>query len=126
MINLPHPKSKKHPQMPIASRAFQFAPFAALTGYEDAIKEAARFTTERIELDEEAKKILDTKMKKIQKQISSRPSITFTYFVPDSKKQGGQYVTVTGIVRKIDFYRKLILLEDSRKIPLQDVIDISE
>lgn len=124
IINLSHHVSNKHPQMTLEARAAQFAPFAALTGYEDAIYETARLTNERIELDEESKSILDNKIQIIKEQISTRPTISFTYFIPDLKKDGGKYVTVTGIVRKIDEYRQIIILEDKTEIPINEIISI--
>ena len=125
IINLSHHISNKHPQMTLEARAAQFAPFAALTGYEDEIKETARLTNERIELDDEAKSILDNKIQMIQERISTRPAITFTYFIPDLKKDGGKYVTVCGIIKKIDKYKQLILLEDKTEIPINEVISIT-
>lgn len=124
IINLPHHISNKHPQMTLEARAAQFAPFAALTGYDDAVKETARLTNERIELDEETKSILDNKIQIIKEHISTRPEISFTYFIPDLKKDGGKYVTVTGIVRKIDEYRQVIILEDKTEIPINEIINI--
>ena len=124
IINLSQHVSNKHPQMTLEARAAQFAPFAALTGYEDAIYETARLTNERIELDEESKSILDNKIQIIKEQISTRPTISFTYFIPDLKKDGGKYVTVTGIVRKIDEYRQIIILEDKTEIPINEIISI--
>ena len=123
IINLQRPISK-HPKMSLYQRSAQFAPFAALTGYEDAIYETARLTNERIELDEESKSILDNKIQIIKEQISTRPTISFTYFIPDLKKDGGKYVTVTGIVRKIDEYRQIIILEDKTEIPINEIISI--
>ena len=91
IINLPHHISKKHPQMTLEARAAQFAPFAALTGYDDEIRETARLTNRRIDLDEEAKSILDNKIKIILEQISQRPTVSLTYFIPDLKKDGGKF-----------------------------------
>ena len=125
IINLPHYVSNKHPQMTLDARAAQFAPFAALTGYEDAVEETARLTNERIELDDEAKNILDNKIRIIQEQIATRPMITFIYFVPDLKKDGGKYVKIEGIVKKIDEYKQLIILEDKTEIPINEIINIS-
>ena len=124
IINLPHHISKKHPQMTIESRAAQFAPFAALTGHADAIRETARLTDERIELDEEIKKIIDNKLQIIQKQISLNPKITITYFVPDKSKSGGEYITIAGNVRKIDYYNRLLIFTDNMVIPINEIIEI--
>lgn len=124
IINLPHHVSNKHPKMTLEARAAQFAPFAALTGYDDEIKETARLTNERIELDDEVKNFLNNKIRIILEQISTRPVVTFTYFIPDLQKKGGKYVTVTGIVKKINEYKKMIILEDKTEIPIREIINI--
>ncbi|MCI8486277.1 MAG: hypothetical protein HFJ20_04145 [Clostridia bacterium] len=124
IINLEHHISKIHKQMSLENRAVQFAPFSALTGYDEAIKETARITQDRIELDEELKHTLNKKIICINNQISSNPKVTITYFVPDSKKLGGKYQTITGNVRKIDKYNKIIMLINGLKIPIIEIIDI--
>lgn len=124
IIDLPHHISKKHPQMSLEARAAQFAPFAALTGYDDAVKETARLTNERIDLDEEAKMMLDAKLQVIREQLSEKPLVTITYFVPDAKKDGGKYVTTAGNVKKIDDYKHLIILDNGVEIPIDEIIDI--
>ena len=125
IINLPRHISKKHPQMSIYARSAQFAPFAALTGYEDAVKETARETNQKIEIDEELKAILDSKIQTIIEKINHKPEITITYFVPDEKKEGGEYRTISGIVKKIDTYNQQIILENSTEIRIEDIIDIT-
>ena len=125
IINLPHHVSKKHPQMSLYARSAQFAPFAALTGYEDAIKETSRETSEKIDIDDELKSILDSKLQIIMEHIKNKPEISFTYFIPDSKKDGGSYITVIGIVRKIDLYNQHIYLANDTEIPINDIINIS-
>ena len=125
IINLPHHKSKKHPPMSLYARSAQFAPFAALTGYEDAVIETARITSDRIEIDEELKNILDRKIQIISEKLKDKPEITFTYFIQDLTKDGGTYTTVSGIVKKIDNYNQNIILESKLEIPIGDIIDIS-
>jgi len=125
IINMPHHVSKKHPQMSLYMRSAQFAPFAALTGYEDAVKETAREVQERIEIDEELRTILDSKLQIIIENLQFKPEISITYFVPDLKKDGGEYVTVSGIVKKIDMYNQLIYLANNIQIPTNEIIDIS-
>lgn len=125
IIHMPHHVSTKHPRMSIENRAAQFAPFAALTGYEDAVKETAREVDTRIEIDEEQKNILDSKIQMIIEQLTNRPVVTFTYFIPDLTKDGGEYISVAGIVKKFDTYNQTILLEDDTEIPVNEVIDIS-
>ena len=126
IINLPHHESKKHQRMSLEARSAQFAPFAALTGYDEVIRETARLTNKRIEINEEMKAILDEKLLLIKTQIKSKPNITVTYFVPDSKKDGGKYITVTGKVIKIDIYKQHIILENKIEIPISEIIEISE
>lgn len=125
IINLEHHISKTHKQMSMQNRAAQFAPFAALTGYEEAVKETARFTEQKIELDEELNNILDEKLRLIQSQIKNTPEITVIYFVPDDKKRGGKYQKITGKIKKIDDYNKFIIFTDEKYIPIKDIIDIS-
>lgn len=125
IINLEHHISKTHKQMSMQNRAAQFAPFAALTGYEEAVKETARFTEQKIELDEELNNILDEKLRLVQSQIKNTPEITVIYFVPDDKKRGGKYQKITGKIKKIDDYNKFIIFTDGKYIPIKDIIDIS-
>ena len=125
IINLPHHVSKKHSQMSQEARAAQFAPFAALTGYDDAVKETARLTDDRIELDEEMKAIINDKLNVLEEHILEKPHATFTYFVPDIKKTGGSYNTITGNVRQIDLINNIIILTNKKKINIRDIIGIS-
>lgn len=126
IINLPHHISQKHPQMSMEERAAQFAPFAALVGYEDAVEETARITTKRIELNEEEKNILDMKIQMLSEQIQIQifPNITIMYFVPDLKKEGGKYIKISGNLKKIDEYKHVIILDDKTQIPINDIIGI--
>lgn len=124
MINLPHPVSKVHPQMPMAERAAQFSPFAALTGYGDAVKETARLTDAKIELDEDAKEILDEKLKQIREQIEEHPEIEITYFQPDERKKGGSYISITGCIKKIDDRKMSVVMQDKTEISIKDIIEI--
>lgn len=125
IINLPHHVSKKHPQMSIEARSAQFAPFAALTGYDDAVKETARLTDNRLEIDEGLKNILNSKLQYILENKELNPEITFTYFVYDKKKSGGKYIDKIGIVKKIDMIEKYILLKDKTKISIDELININ-
>ena len=124
IINLPHHVSKTRPQMPMSDRAAQFAPFAALTGYESAIKETGRLTDERIELDEEALAALDRKYQLLIEALDDAPEVTIIYFRPDERKAGGQYVSATGTVKKVDTFGRRILLQDGTRIPLDSVYDL--
>ena len=127
IIKLSHHISKKHPQMSMEERAAQFAPFAALVGYEDAVEETARITTKRIELNEEEKNALDIKLQMLNEQIHSQiyPNVTIMYFVPDLKKDGGKYIKISGTVKRIDEYKQLIILDDKTEIPISEIISIN-
>ena len=125
IINLPHYVSKKHPQMSIEARSAQFAPFSALTGYDEAIKETARLTDKRIDIDDGLKSVLNNKLQYILDNIKMNPEIEFTYFVYDNKKTGGKYVEKTGIVKKIDMVEQYVMLNDKTKIPILEIINIS-
>ncbi|WP_104802945.1 hypothetical protein [Blautia marasmi] len=124
IINLPHHVSKVHPHMPIPDRAAQFAPFAALTGHDAAIKETARLTEERVELDENAKAVLDEKLRLVQEVLTENPELTVTYFQADEKKAGGTYLSITGNVKKIDMYAQALLMADGLRIPLKEIYDL--
>lgn len=124
IINLPHHVSATRPQMSMIDRAAQFSPFAALTGYDAAIKETGRLTDEKIEMDEDTKAALDIKQAYLMEIIDEQPEITVTYFLPDTKKSGGAYVTVTGNLKRFDEYERLLILTDGKKIPMDDIADI--
>ena len=125
IINLPHHVSKSKPQMSALNRAAQFSSFAALTGYDGAIKETARLTTKRMELDEAEKTVLDEKLRIVQEQLSSQGSIEITYFQPDEMKTGGAYVSAIGIVKKIDRYERTVVMRDETRIPIENIIRIT-
>ena len=124
IINHPHYVSKTRPQMSEIERAAQFSPFAALTGYDAAIKETGRLTDERIELGEETKALLDMKQQYLFDMISDQPEIAVTYFVPDGKKSGGEYITVTGNLKRIEEYERMMILTNGKKIPMDEIADI--
>ena len=124
IIHLEHHVSKKHPQMAITDRAAQFAPFAALTGHEAAINETARQTERKVELDEERQRELNEKIWLIIRNLESHPAITVTYFVPDTKKDGGAYITISGKVKRIDEYEGVLILRDGTRIPLDDIMEL--
>lgn len=121
IVNLPRPISKKHPQPPLLERAARFAPFAAITGYEEMVLEEARVTEERIELDECALTLLNEKLNILQNNRSQSPEITVTYFAPDKKKSGGAYISISGTVKQIDIYSKLLILDNDKKIRIEDI-----
>ena len=125
IINLEHYEPKRHPRMSIESRSAQFAPFAALTGHNDAIKETERLTTKRIELSDFDKKLINNKLLLIDKLKSEKPLITFTHFIYDNKKSGGKYIDITGIVKRIDLVNSIIYLTNNVNIPIDEILDIS-
>ena len=125
MLNLPHPVSKKHPHMSIQERAAQFAPFAALTGYDEAVKETARFTNSKRELAEEEMTLLNQKLFILQQKVQEHPQIQITYFVPDRYKTGGEYKTITTKVHQIREDTSQIILEDLSKIAITDILELS-
>ncbi len=124
IINLPHYQSKKRPHMSLYDRAAQFAPFAALTGHDEAIRETARLTDKKIELDEMSKAILDDKFNYIMEHIYHQPEITVTYFIPDSEKAGGMYIDFTGNIKKYDYAERIISFADKTEIFVDDIIEI--
>lgn len=124
IINLPHHVSDKRPQMSMQDRAAQFSPFAALTGYDSAIRETARLTDTKLELTEETMAVLNTKLQMAAASIAEQPELSFTYFKPDEKKAGGAYVTVSGAVKKVDDYERLVILQSGERIPMDNLLDI--
>lgn len=126
IIHFPHHVSKKHPQMSLMNRAAQFSPFAALTGHGAAIRETARLTDDFIELNEDQKERLDEQLQKLRQDLPHNPEVEITYFQPDQRKDGGSYVTVRGMVRQIDEYRRQILFTDGTTIPMDTLFSIAQ
>lgn len=124
IIDLPHHVSRTRPRMSNIDRASQFSPFAALVGYDAAVKETARRTDERVELEENQKTILNEKLQLVLDQVEPLPEIQITYFLPDKKKSGGSYVTASGQIKKVDTFEQVIVLRSGTKIPLTDIFDI--
>lgn len=123
IINLPHHVSERHPQMSMYNRAAQFAPFAALTGHNAAITEAARLTEAEQELSESDAEVLNRKLAYLQ-SLDEKPTISVTYFVPDDKKEGGSYHTATGIVKSVEPDKGVLQFEDGTGIPVIRIKDI--
>jgi len=123
ILYLDHPTSKKHPRQPMASRAGQFSPFAALTGYEDAVKETARYTDHKLELEEEAKQKLDETIHLLQTN-QFQEEVKITHFQKDKRKQGGKYLESFGKIKKIDVLKGFIELYNKEKILIQDIVKI--
>lgn len=124
IITLPHHVSSKRSPMTRINRAAQFSPFAALTGYEDAVYETARLTDAKIELTEDSRAELDRKQQRLMELIVKHPSVTVTFFVPDERKVGGSYRTITAPLRGIDPVERVLCLNDGSRIPLDDILDL--
>ena len=124
IIDLPHPTSQNHPRMSLYDRAAQFSPFAALTGHSAAIAETGRLTDRRVELDEYEMARVDAELQRLQELLPGGPTASITYFVPDERKNGGSYQTVTGEVKRIDAVTGVIQMTDRREMPIEDVFSI--
>lgn len=124
IIDLPHPVSTRRSRMTDYDRAAQFAPFAALTGYDAVIEETARLTDRRIELDEGSRAELDEALREILEKIHTQPEISVTWFVYDERKAGGAYLHTRGRVKKADLYAGFLLLTDESRIPLREVVSL--
>lgn len=121
IINLEHHVSTKHSRMSLENRSAQFAPFSALTGYEEAVTEEARITESRIDIDEEAKIKVNEKLNYIMKHLDKNIIVSVTYFEKDKKKQGGSYKTIKGIIKKIDDFRKTIEMQTGEIIKIEEL-----
>ena len=125
IIALPHPEPRTHPRMSLHDRAAQFSPFAALTGHSAAIAETGRLTDSRITLDESEMARVDAALQRLRELLPQEPVASITYFVPDERKAGGSYQTITGTARRIDTANGVLLLTDRREIPIADIFDIT-
>lgn len=124
IIDMPHHVSSTHPHMSDMDRAAQFSPFAALTGYDDAVKETARLTEQRIELDEYEKEEINARLQYINRVLPDSPEIVIKHFEKDMLKDGGSYVTSDGYVKKIDGYENAIVMMDGKKIYIDNIVGI--
>ena len=125
IINLPHYVSSKRIPMSLENRSAQFAPFSALSGYSESIKETSRLTEKKVEISEDKKIVLNNKLQLLNDNIKNNIEVNFTYFNKDKNKSGGKYITKKGIIKKIDLFEGNITLTDKTKIPINDIIDIS-
>lgn len=124
LLNLPHHTSAVQPAMPMQNRAAQFAPFAALVGYDALIRETTRLTDQKVELDESVKAELNEKLRLLLEFLPQQPEVTITYFQQDSRKAGGAYRTTSGIVRKLLAFEDILVMYDGTQIPLVDIVAI--
>ena len=126
IIHLPHHVSGKHPQMAMIDRAAQFSPFAALTGYDAAIQETGRLTDDFVELEEDDKAVLDQRLQYFLQHREEYPTVTVTYFCPDTRKTGGSYRQAVGQIKRVDVYRRVLILTDGTELPLDHICRLEE
>lgn len=126
IINLPHHQSKERAHMSLHDRAAQFAPFAALSGHEEAIEETARLTDSKIILDETAIEKINDKLYEISQNLSEKRNVAITYFRPDALKQGGAYLTDVGSIKKIDVIEKMVFMDSGMKISMEQIVGIED
>ena len=124
IIDLPHHVSATRPQMSMINRAAQFSLFAALTGYDAVIRKIGRLTDRRVELSEDRRVDLDKKQQLLSDSLAEHPEVSVTYFIPDERKVGGAYVTVTGNVKKFDIFQRIMVLTDGTMIPLDEILEL--
>ncbi len=124
LLYLPHHTSRRHPRMSRLDRAAQFSPFAALTGYDDAVRETARLTDRRAELDDDELAVLDERLRLVLAWEGDPPLVSVTWFQPDRRKEGGAYVTTHGRIRKMDEVKRVLVMDDGNKIPADDIVDL--
>ena len=124
ILHLPHHVSKTRPQMPMSDRAAQFSPFAALTGYDEAIDETARLTDSRLVMSDEALSVLDAKFRLLMEKMDEEPEVKIIYFKPDEKKAGGAYLSLRGVVKSVDEVGRMIVLRDGTRLSMDDILDM--
>lgn len=124
LLGLDRPVSPRHPPMPLAERAAQFLPFAALTGFGDALHETARLTDRRIEPAEDEKAALGARLNELAARLPQETGVTLTYFLPDPYKEGGSYITLSGTVKKLDEAERVLVLCGGTRIPLDDLTEL--
>lgn len=126
ILNMPHHVSAKHPPMSIHDRAAQFAPFAALTGYDAVIDETARLTDSIIVLNEDARVEIDRTIAALEQRIRLRPPVSVCFFVPDERKSGGAYVTAEGCLKSIDRIDPALVLTDGTRIAIERILELTD
>ena len=125
IVDMPYPSPRTRTHMSMIERGAQFSPFAALTGYEDAVEETARLTERQTILTEESKAMLDAKLRMIAEHLADLPEVAITHFVPDTKKAGGAYVVTVGIVRELDPIEGCLIMMSRQKIPVEYIREIT-
>ena len=126
ILYLPHHVSPTRQRMTMAERAAQFSPFAALVGYGEAIRETGRAVGQQMELSEEEKAVLDQKQQILAAlEQGEEPEVTVTYFQPDRKKDGGEYVSYTGSIKKYKEIENTLVFGGGKEIPLSGIVDLT-
>lgn len=126
ILHLPHFVSKNHKPMSNINRAAQFTPFSALAGHEEAVIETARKTNEKIILDDSKIEMLNQKLQQINENLPMNSPISITYFKQDERKEGGNYITIFSIIKKIDVIQQVLILEDKKIIKFIDIYSIED
>ena len=121
ILHLPRPVSTRHARMSMTDRGAQFSPFAALVGYEKVLEESARLTQEETFLDESGKELLDRKLRYLAEHLEQTGQVRFLCYRPDERKAGGSYVWLEGAVKRIDLYRRTVVLEDGQEFAIEDI-----
>ena len=124
MYDLPHPTSKKHPRMSRSQRAAQFMPFAALTGYEEAIKNEGRITFEKRELTDESKEKINAVLNYLYEHKNEKIKVSISYFEKDAIKQGGSYKQTSSYIKQFDEIGHMLILANKKKIMFDDILEI--
>lgn len=126
IINLPNHRSRKHPPQSMESRAAQFSPFKALTGYEDSTEEAARLVDEKVQLTEEESEKIRRCLTELRELAGEHPEVTLSCFIPDLLKDGGSYTVYSGTLKKIDEIQQILVFTDGNTVKFENIIAINE
>ena len=124
IINFPHHVSVSHPHMPNIERAAQFSPFAALTGFEEAIEETARLTDDLRDISDSEREKLDAALAGLMRNPDPKADVKITYFMPDARKEGGEYVTENVRIRRVDTGSREIVTTDKRRISIDMILSL--
>ena len=124
ILNAPPWEPRSHPRMPMSKRAAQFQPFDPLEGYDEAVTETARETDAERYLDETTVASLNATLAELNARIKEQPAVTVTYFVPDTRKSGGAYHTLSGKIKKLDELKEELTLTDGTRIPLRQIMTL--
>lgn len=125
IINLKHFEPKYHKRMTTYNRSAQFAPFAALTGYNESVKETARLTDNKIELNDDLKFFINMKLQLLEEHIKDKPNVKVLYFEKDKRKSGGKYIQYEGYLKRIDKIEKELIFIDKHKVNFDFILDIN-